>query len=62
MIDLGVVAAIGGFLLVLVLLYGVIRNKRRTDADRRRTEEATRDLYARTDRQDKASDPDLANF
>jgi hypothetical protein len=58
--SIGLTAAIGGILLAIVLLYAVIRNSRRTDRDRRRTEEATRDLYARTDRQDKVSDPDRA--
>ena len=62
MIDLGMIAAIGGTLLVIVLVFAVIRNQRRSDADRRRTDEATRNLYARTDREDKASDPDMANY
>ncbi len=58
----GLIAAIGGIILALVLLYAVLRNRQRTASDERRTEEATKDLYARTDRQDKASDPDPANF
>jgi len=62
MIDLGMIAAIGGTLLVIVLVFAIIRNQRRSDADRRRTEEATRNLYARTDREDKASDPDPAKY
>ena len=62
MIDLGMVAAIGGFLLAAVILYGVITNRRRSNADRRRTEEATKDLYARVDRQDKVNDPDPAKY
>ena len=60
--SLGMTAAIGGFLLALVLLYAVLRNRQRSDADRRRTEEATKDLYARTDRQDKVSDPDPKTY
>jgi hypothetical protein len=62
MIDLGVVAAIGGAVLAIAIIYAIFRNQRRTDADRQRTEEATRNLYARSDREDKASDPDLAKF
>jgi len=58
--SIGMTAAIGGFLLAIVLLYAVIRNARRTDRDRQRTEEATRDLYARTERQDQKTDPDRA--
>ena len=60
--GIGIVAAIGGILLALVLLYAVIANKRRSRGDVRRTEEATKDLYARVDRQDKVSDPDPKNF
>ncbi len=56
--GIGTIAAIGGFLLALVLLYAVISNRRRSSADVRRTEEATKDLYARVDRQDQISDPD----
>jgi len=62
MIDLGMVAAIGGAVLAIAILYGLFRNMRRTDADRQRTEEATRNLYARSDREDKVSDPDPAKF
>ena len=62
MIDLGWVAAIGGAVLAVAILYGLLRNQRRTNADRQRTEEATRNLYARSDREDKVSDPDPAKF
>jgi len=62
MIDLGWVAAIGGTVLAIAILFGLFRNRRRTDADRQRTEEATRNLYARSDREDKVSDPDPAKF
>ena len=62
MIDLGMVAAIGGVILAIAILYGLFRNQRRTEADRRQTEEATRTLYARSDREDKISDPDPAKF
>ncbi len=56
--GIGTIAAIGGFLLAVVLLYATISNARRTRSDVRRTEEATKDLYARVDPQDKVSDPD----
>ena len=56
--GIGTIAAIGGLLLALVLLYVVISNSRRSRADVRRTEEATKDLYARVDRQDQITDPD----
>ena len=55
---MGTVAAIGGIVLALVLLYAVMKNRQRSAADIQRTEEATKDLYARVDRQDKISDPD----
>lgn len=60
--GIGFTALIGGLLLAIVLLYAVIMNRRRSNADRRRTEEATRDLYARVDRQDEASDPDSGRY
>jgi hypothetical protein len=60
--GIGTIAAIGGFLLALVLLYAVISNARRTRSDVRRTEEATKDLYARVDRQDQISDPDSKGY
>ena len=60
--GLGLVAAIGGVLLVLVLAYAILRNRQRSSADIQRTEQATKDLYARTDRQDQASDPDRKDF
>ncbi|HWI85718.1 MAG TPA: hypothetical protein VNT42_05260 [Sphingomonas sp.] len=58
----GLIAAIGGIVLAVVLLYAVIMNRRRSRADEQRTEEATKDLYARVDREDKVSDPDPTNF
>lgn len=60
--GIGLVAAIGGFLLAAALLYAMLKNKQRSKADIRRTQEATKDLYARVDRQDKVSDPDTKNF
>jgi hypothetical protein len=62
MLDTGTVAAIGGVLLALAILYAVITNRRRSGADVQRTEEATKDLYERVDRQDKVSDPDTKRF
>jgi hypothetical protein len=58
MIDIGVVAAIGGFLLAAVILYAALMNRRRSANDVRRTEEATKDLYVRVDREDQVTDPD----
>ncbi len=58
----GIVAAIGGLLLAVVLLWAVMKNRQRSAGDVRRTEEATRDLYRNVDREDKASDPDPKNF
>ena len=58
----GLIAAIGGIVLAAVLLYAVIMNRRRSRADEWRTEEATKDLYARVDREDKVSDLDPSNF
>lgn len=60
--ELGWVAFIGGLLIAAALLFGVIANRRRSDHDRRRTEEGTKALYAKMDRQDKVSDPDPEKF
>jgi pilus assembly protein TadC len=62
MIDIGVVAAIGGFLLAAVILYAALMNRRRSANDVRRTEEATKDLYVRVDREDQVTDPDPKTF
>ena len=56
--GIGMIAAIGGLLLAMVLLYAVISNKRRSRADVRRTDEATQELYVDIDREDKITDPD----
>jgi hypothetical protein len=45
---------IGPILLAVILLWAVISN-RRSRADEQRTEDATRELYERTDRDDKAA-------
>ena len=60
--GLGTIAFVGGILIALALLFGVISNRRRSNADRRRTEEGTKNLYSKMDRQDKVSDPDPTNF
>ncbi len=60
--SLGLVSAIGGVLIVLALVYAIMRTRSRSSGEEARTEQATRDLYARTDRQDQASDPDPKDF
>ena len=60
--SVGIVAAVGGLLLAAVILFGVISNRRRSNADRRRTEDATANLYRTMDREDKASDPDPKRY
>jgi hypothetical protein len=41
---------IGAGVLGLVLAYGIMRNRRRTRAEKATTEQATKDLYARENR------------
>ena len=41
---------VGAGVLGLVLAYGIMRNRRRTRAEKRLTEQATKDLYARENR------------
>jgi hypothetical protein len=41
---------VGAGVLGLVLAYGIIRNRRRTPAEKRITEQATKDLYERENR------------
>ncbi|WP_174273692.1 hypothetical protein [Sphingomonas bacterium] len=60
--GIGTVAAVGGIILALVLLYAVIANRKRSANDVRRTEEATRALNQQIDREDKVSDPDTKTF
>lgn len=60
--SLGLTAIIGGLLLAAVLLFAVLRNRQRSAGARQRTEEATKELYARVDQQDKISDPDPAKY
>jgi len=58
MANTGVIVAAAGFLFVAVLLYATVMNRRRSSSDEQRSEEATKDLYARIDREEKISDPD----
>jgi hypothetical protein len=60
--GIGITAAIGGFVLAIVLLWAVYRNSKRTGADVRRTEEATHALHKQMDREDKVTDPDTGKF
>jgi hypothetical protein len=60
--GIGITAAFGGFLLAIVLLWAMLRNRKRSAADVRRTEEATRALHKEMDRQDKVTDPDLGRY
>jgi hypothetical protein len=60
--GIGTVAAIGGIILAIVLLWAVLRNRQRTPAEVQGTEEATRRLHQQMDRQDKVTDPDPGRF
>ena len=60
--GIGTVAAIGGIILALVLIYAVVMQRKRSARDVAHTERATRDLYKQVDEQDKASDPDRNAF
>jgi heme oxygenase len=56
---MGIVAIVGGALLGAALLFGIITNKRRSAAEKERTQQATKELYKTVDREDKVTDPDL---
>jgi len=60
--SMGLIALVGGLLIAGVLAWAVLANRRRSGAERRRTETATHDLYNKMDRQDQASDPDPERF
>ena len=60
--GIGLVAAIGGLLLAVILIWAVVANRRRSNSDRRRTQDATANLYRKIDREDKASDPDPERY
>ncbi len=60
--TIGLTALAGGILIGAALLYGWLANRRRSGADRRRTEQATQDLYREVDRQDQKTDPDPERF
>ncbi|MEH3107035.1 MAG: hypothetical protein PGN09_07000 [Sphingomonas fennica] len=53
---LGITAFLGGLLLAAVLLFAMLRNRKRTPAEKARTEAATHDLYAREDRDAKRNE------
>jgi len=44
----------GSGLLAVALIYGILRTATRTRAEKRLTEQATKQLYAETDREEKA--------
>ena len=60
--GIGTVAAFGGVVLALVILFAIIANRRRSANDVRRTEEATHALHEQIDREDKISDPDPKRY
>ena|ERR1700712_4787232 len=41
---------VGSCILGLVIAYGILRNRRRTNAEKRLTEQSTKDLYAAEER------------
>jgi len=51
----GVVTVLGPILLALALIFGIVAN-RRSAAEKRRTEQATHDLYVEEDRAEKAGE------
>ena len=53
---------IGAGILGLVLAYGIMRNRTRTRADKQRTEQATKDLYAKENRGFSTSQYPLTRF
>lgn len=55
----GVMTIVGPILLGLALIYAILANRRRSAADRRRTEEATRELYREEDRAEKAGETQI---
>lgn len=50
------VTVVGPILLIVVLAWAMLRNRSRSRAEKERTEQATRDLYERSDRESKARD------
>lgn len=49
----GLMTIVGPLLLLAAFAYGVIVYRRRSHASKQHTQQATRDLYERTDRQEK---------
>ena len=52
----GVVTIVGPILLLAALAFAMLRNRKRTPADRRRTEQATRELREQLSDEDRARD------
>lgn len=52
----GAMTIVGPILLLAALAYAMLRNRRRTPADRERTEQATRELREQLSREDRARD------
>jgi len=48
---------VGSAVIGLALVYGILRNRTRTRAEKQVTEQATKDLYAAEDRKEKAEAP-----
>jgi hypothetical protein len=48
-----IIDVVGVILLGAVIAYAIMKNRQRSPAEKRLTEEATRRLYRRTDRDDK---------
>jgi len=59
---IGLMGIIGGLLLLSVLLFAAVTNRRRSRAAEQWTGQATHDLYKKIDREDKATDPDPKTF
>ncbi|MGF7147272.1 hypothetical protein FHS96_000881 [Sphingomonas zeicaulis] len=52
----GVVTIVGPILLLAALAFAILRNRKRTPADRQRTEQATRELREQLSDEDRARD------
>src|SRR4051794_31640668 len=50
--------AAGAALLGIVLIYGIVRNRQRTNSDKEITEQATKDLYAKEAQKERHSQAD----
>ncbi len=52
----GIVTIIGPIILGAAIIFAIVNNRKRSASDIRRTEAATRELYAQSDREDKAQE------